>query len=74
MDKPIPKHEVSDVDRTCPQYLARSPFIRHIWAEYRDFKSGRLGNVLDMASPHRIYLLTLENEYDRWESYWLHQS
>lgn len=71
-DKPIVPSRATDVDRTCPQYFARSPLVVGLLDDLRDWKTGRLGHARrDMSAMHHRLLKMLEIEMDVWESYWL---
>jgi len=71
-DKPIHPSKATDVDRTCPQYFARSPMFLCLLNELADFRVGRMGNVRrDITALHHTLLSVLESEVNLWESYWL---
>lgn len=44
--------------KTCPQYLARTPFVASVWQYLTAFRVGGLGNAMDL--PHGLFVaLTL---------------
>ena len=48
--------------KTCPQYLACSPFVQSIWLYLTPYRNGGLGNVMDLPNQLFEYLSILDEE------------
>jgi len=66
--------EAEDVKerRTCPQYFARSPFVRSILDDLDDYEAGRL-DLRDMGAADLFYLRVALAERRAWQSHYQHE-
>lgn len=49
-------------EHTCPEYYARSPFVSSVYSYLRAYRTGGLGNVMDLPASLFEYLQILDTE------------
>lgn len=58
----------NEIIPTCPQFLARSPFVISVLNYLDDFKNNRLGDVWELPNALYQYLQIAGSELSTWES------
>lgn len=51
---------------TCPQWLARQPFVASVYELLGDYREGRLGDARDLPRPLLEYLRMANAETEVW--------
>lgn len=52
---------------TCPQYLARLPFVASCYEFISDFRDGRLANIFELPNAMYCYLSIISSEMELWQ-------
>lgn len=64
--QPIHPENRDERFETCPQWLARQPFVCSVYEMLGDYKAGRLGNVRDLPRDLLEYLRAAAAELETW--------
>lgn len=59
-----------EAQRTCPQWFLRSPFVQSVWTHLKDYREGRIGNVMRLPAPLLFYLRELDTAVNCAKEYW----